>query len=194
LTSTTAPATSTTSTTAAPATTTTTTTLPVTFDPLAGAKLVLTDDPAKPAKRSLVAVSRDAAALAPAAGDPNAGLLQDGGTLRVVADGGDRFDTTYALPGSGWKPLRAKQPSRGVRFTARGGPVTSVVLEWGRKLLVKGHGAGLGHSLTTEPARVQLFLTLGTERRCLVFGGTGRFAAGTSLIRKRAAAAACPAP
>jgi hypothetical protein len=183
----------TTSTTAA-ATTTTSTTLPVVFDPLAGAKLVLTDDAAKPAKRSLLAVSTDAEALTPAGADPTAALLQDGATLRVVADGGDGFDTTYALPATGWKPLRAKKPALGARFTAEAGPVTSVVLKWGRQLAVKGRGPGLGHSLATEPDRVRLLLTLGAERRCIAFGGEGRFTPGKKLTRKRAPAADCTAP
>jgi len=172
---------------------TTSTTAPAPADLLTGAKLLLTDNSAKPRKRKLVVVSKDGAGLV--LGDESAvlALIASGGSLRVAAIGGDGFDTSYPLAASSWQPLRKKKPEKGVRYKNKGGPVRAIVIKSGKRLLVKGKGEGLGHSLAGEPDAVQVELRVGARRFCLEFGGPGRFKPGKKLLRKNMPTASeCP--
>jgi hypothetical protein len=139
-------------------------------------------------------LSKDGAGLA--LGDESAvlALVASGGSLRVTAVGGDGFDESYPLAASAWRPLRKKKPEKGVRYKNKSGPVRVVVIKSGKRLLVKGKGEGLGHSLASEPDVVQVELQLGTRHFCLEFGGSGPFKAGKKLLRRKApVASGCPA-
>ena len=155
---------------------------------------MLKDKASNAAKRRLAIVSHDAAQLGLADVPDVTALFAAGGSLRVTAVGGDGFDATYPLPHEGWRLLKTKTPAKGVRFKAKGGPITKVTLSAGKQLQVLGKGAALQHSLLLEPDFVRVELRVGTRRYCLEFGGTEKgFTAGKSLERKDAARPAdCP--
>jgi hypothetical protein len=177
----------TTTTTTTGATSTTTTTVPADDHPLSGAKLVLKDRASNAAKRRLAVLSRDAAQLGLADVPDVPALFASGGSLRVIAVGGDGFGATYLLPHDGWRLLKPKAPAKGLRFKARGGPITKVTLKAGKRLQILGKGAALQQSLALEPDLVLLELRVGTRRYCLAFGGTEKkFTTSKSLLRKDA--------
>jgi hypothetical protein len=124
-----------------------------------------------------------------------AALIAQGGSLTVVAVGGDGFETTYALPGAGWRLLRARNPRYGVRYRNPSGPINTVVFKARRQLQVTGTGAQLVQSLATEPTMVEVALQIGSYRYQLAFGssGTGQFKANKRLVR-RGGTGQCPAP
>lgn|GEM_PF-1041907 len=110
-----------------------------------------------------------------------------GGTLRVLSVEGDVFDATYALPADGWRLTTRRGVARGWRFEGDG-PVRSVRLESGRKLVVKAKGS-LGHTLGANPAPVRVVLRLGERSYCLEFGGEAKLEPG---VRYRATSAPAP--
>jgi hypothetical protein len=147
----------------------------------------------KPSSRHLIVRSKDQMQtdLGDAAGI--AALLAEGGRLRLVAVGGDGFDVTIPLPGSGWKVLKKKRPEKGVRFRGAGA-IREVVIKPGKQLGVKGQGADLGFTLLEEPEAVQVQVELGDRQLCLEFPRPGKFVAQKRLLRANAAPApACPA-
>lgn len=112
-----------------------------------------------------------------------------GGSLRLLGVG---FDETFALPTGGWTALGLDKGFRYRDGSAVAGPVTSIVLRRG-KLTMSGRGAGLGFTLATDPAPVDVTLATGVKRYCLRFGGTQMFSAGRRYKAKAAPApAACP--
>lgn len=148
---------------------------------------MLKDRATNAAKRRLAVLSRDAAQLGLADVPDVSALFAAGGSLRVTAVGGDRFGATYPLPAEGWGLLKTKAPAKGLRFKAKGGPITKVKLRAGKLLQVLGKGAALQHSLALEPDLVRVELCVGTRCYCLEFGGTERsFTASKSLRRKDA--------
>lgn len=160
---------------------------------LTGQKLLLTDSATRPQKRKLNVVSVDRADLALGDEADVLGLVASGGRLRIVALGGDGFDASYDLDASLWQPLKKKKPEKGVRYRNASGPIRSVVIKSGKRLLVKGKGDALDQSLASEPSVVEVELVLGARRFCLAFGGSGPFKAGKKLLRRKAAdASGCP--
>jgi hypothetical protein len=175
-----------TTTTVTTVTTTTSTSFPPgAGEPVAGTKLLLKDNPSKPAKRGLMLVAKDAATVAD---DPT----QLGGSLRVFTAAGDAFDTTYLLPASHWKPIGKPSAPKGFKFVDAAGPIKSVIVKPGKLAKALGRGAALGHTLGANPDPVAVLLATGAKRECMSFGG-GKFVAGKKyLATKDPAPAACP--
>jgi cysteine-rich repeat protein len=166
---------------------TTTTTLPPTERCLGGSTLRLTDNPLKPNKRGLLVESRDMPELLvedearymPA-------FVEQGGVLRISADGGDGFDLAYPLEPEFWRLIDPKQPSKGVRYRNPDGPIRSVRIVNGRSLRISGKGPALGHGLTLEPELVRVMLRVGPYRYFIEFGGQQQtFKTTRSLVRRR---------
>jgi glucose/arabinose dehydrogenase len=159
--------------------------------PLAGKKLVLKDDPTGTKKKLSVRSTTDPnLALGGLGDDPT----MAGGSLRVVGNG---IDDTYPLPaGANWSPIGDPVDGKGFRYKDKAlaaGPINAVQVKAGRFIKVSGKGAGLGHTLATDPSPVDVVLTVGTRRYCLEFGGTAKFKPGKLLTAKNATApAACP--
>jgi hypothetical protein len=159
---------------------------------LSGHLLLLSQNPRKPETRRAQVVSKDRPQLALGSEGDVAALRAADGWLRVRAAGAGGFDVTYPLPASGWKPLEAKKPAKGLKHSGHG-PITKVVLTAGKQLIVTAKGKALGVELATKPGPVQVELALGARRYCLEFGGRERFKAGKRLLRQKASrAAACP--
>jgi hypothetical protein len=167
-------------------TTTTTTTIP--HELLAGRRLLLSARAGRPAKRRMVVVAKDAGiTLGRGEGssdDPTAA----GASLRVRATTSGGFDVTYDLDGR-WHRLSRRGEVRGWRWRGPA-PIKSVVLKRGRLLRIVGRGAGLGHSLFSDPGGVKVELVLGQRPYCLEFGGDVRE---SSLSRFEARDAPAPA-
>jgi parallel beta-helix repeat protein len=151
---------------------------------LLGKRLLLLDHAAKPQRRKFVALSVDSRI------DLGRGDLSDddpvlaGATLRVLADGGDGFDVSYDLPAAGWRYSGVPGEGLGYRYrdsAGIAGPIGSVVVSVGGVVGVRGKGAGLGHSLATDPQPVTVILWVGRARYCMTFGGTVVFRAGRVL-------------
>jgi CSLREA domain-containing protein len=174
----------------------TSTTLPTIDTPLAGTKLVLTDNAANAAKRKLVALARDTAVTVPdGAESPETG----GALLQVFTENGDGFDSTYTLPAAGWKIQGRPGRIRGHQYRDPKlvrGPVSLVVIRSGKLLKIAGRGSKLTHTLGTDPNPVWIVLTIGTRRQCMSFGGPKpKFAAGKRFTSGRAPRpASCQAP
>jgi len=135
-------------------------------------------------KPSLKLLAKDALVLG--GGEDNPTLA--GGSLRVLGTassegGGVLFDVTYPLPASGWK-LTGKAPDKvkGFKYSdgkLLSGPISSVVVTSGKLVKVAGKGEPLLLDLASEPALVQLVLTLGTRSWCMAFDEASSFTADT---------------
>lgn len=184
----------TTTTSTSTSTSTTTSTLPAL---LSGTRLQLKDD-TDAGRRGLTLVSKDVGlglgAGSGSADDPTLG----GATLRVRTAAGcaGSCDATYPLPADGWRPLG--KPGQVVGYVYAdpqrvAGPVTRVTVKAGKLLKVTAKGAGLLHQLTTDPAPVDVVLSLGGSRACLSFGGVTRLVPGRMFVASKApVAATCP--
>jgi len=160
------PTSTSTTTTTSTSSSTSTSTLP--SELLAGHRLLLTDNPAKPKKRRLEVRSDDPTiSLGGGEGSPDDPVLH-GGSLRVVATSGT-FAATYALE-DGWRYVRRGGRVKGYEWRERGA-VRRIMLRPGR-LEVRGEGAALVQALLTDPGAVQVALQVGGRRWCLEFGGT----------------------
>lgn len=160
--------------------------------PLAGTTLVL-QDAANAARRKLRLTAKDSAVnyrgLAGSIDDPTV----HGATLRVRGTG---FDDTYVLPAARW---RAVGPGLGYEYRDGrriDGPIVRVRIRRAKLLDVRGQGAGLGHTLASNPRPVVVQLQLGTvgQRACVVAtDGPYAFQPGRSFTAKNASAPdACP--
>ncbi|HXJ36653.1 MAG TPA: right-handed parallel beta-helix repeat-containing protein [Candidatus Eisenbacteria bacterium] len=177
-----------------PTSSTTSTTTPDSEQLLTGKNLLLKEGSGKPGARRFRMLSTDQARLT--LGDPAdiMELVGEGGSLRIVAVGGDGFSAAYRLGAARWHLLKANRPSKGVYYADRYGPITKVQFVVGKRLLVQGKGAELEQSLAVEPSQILVELRIGSRSYCLSFGGDHRqFDAQSKLLRSEAAApAACP--
>ncbi|MCW5889139.1 MAG: HtaA domain-containing protein [bacterium] len=157
--------------------------------PVASKTVLLKDAAGKPAKRGLtVAVSKQAAVVATSF-DP----VADGATLRVVSNG---FDGSYLLPASNWVAIAKKGVVSGYKYADSKllvGPIKSATLVNGQ-LKISGKGAGLAHSLASQPTDLAVvFSSGGAPSLCLGTGGKVAFKAGSSFkAANNPAPAGCP--
>jgi hypothetical protein len=178
--------------------TTTTTAPPPTDDTqlLDGTKLVLKDDPTRPAKRKLVAVSKDVCVRLGGGNGSVDDPRMSGANVRVVSAAGDGFDDTYRLPASGWTIIGDEGANAGYKYRDKlltNGPVKSVTLKRARQLRLVAKGMALGHTLAANPDPVDVVLIVGGVRYCQRYGGTATFKTPKSFVAKLAPApAACP--
>ena len=99
---------------------------------------------------------------------------------------------TYDLGAGNWKPINRNKPEKGYTYT-KGNPIKMVLVKPGKQIKIQGKGAGLNHSLATDPGQVNVELRLGGHRYCMSFGGQRTFTQGKKFLATNAAAAtACP--
>ena len=201
------PPTTTTSTTHTTTTTlrTTTTTMPAGTDlPISGKKVLLKDDPTDPAKRKLVAFSRDASInLGAGNGSPDDPTL-GGASLRVRtaagcgAGGTQACDNTYNLPAGSWKVIGKAGQNKGYIYkdpALANGPIRNATVKAGKAhvVVVTGKGSGLGDAVGADPSPVDVVLKTGAKRYCMHFGGTEKLKVGKKASLQNAPApGACP--
>jgi hypothetical protein len=157
---------------------------------LPGGRLTLRADPATPGRQLLSARTADPAITLGAGNgsidDPTLG----GGHVRVRSD---VFDDTYDLPAAGWRHIGAPGASLGYVYRDPVGPIRYVRVKTGTLVKAIGRGAGLGHSLATNPDPVTVVVQTGAagQRYCMTFGGAVSFRPDRTY-RAKAAPAACP--
>jgi len=185
----------TTSTTSTSSTTSTTaTTLPAGCELLTGKKLLLKSKTGKEKQRGIGLLSQDPGITLGAGNGSGDDPVMNGGTLRVVATGGDGFDDTYELPTERWSYVKKSGAGKGYKLRPTG-PFKSVTIQPGKRVKVVAKGLGLGHTLETEPDAVGVVLTLGEHCYCLSFGGDVTFKADKKRLAKGAPAPlGCPPP
>jgi hypothetical protein len=161
---------------------TTTTTIPSGVGATVAGTQVVLKTPKNAAKASFVVVLKDRSI---GLGDPTVG----GGALRIFTSA---FDRTYPLDGSRWKAIRKGGVVKGYKYANPAGPIRLVLVKDGKMLKANGHGAGLGLSLATDPAPVNVLLAAGGQRDCATFAN-GKFVAGKRWVGRSAPRpAACP--
>jgi len=151
-----------------------------------GRRLALRDGRSAGKRRLVFVAKDDGVTLGRGPGSLDDPTLS-GGSLRVMAAGGDAFDDSYALPATGWRVVRPKRPALGWVFKGDG-PIRKVRVRAGSRIAVVGAGSALGHSLASDPERVDIELTLGAHRHCARFGGRLRFVEGRRFVATRAEA------
>ncbi len=154
-------------------------------EPIAGKRLVLKDNPTA-AEGHLLSLSNDPTiTLGGGNGSPD-DPTNFGGSLRVRTTTGDRFDSAYNLPTTGWRTIGAPGQNKGYRFTSKTGPINRVMIIPGRRIQVVGT---ITATLSTNPTPVDVVLRTGARRYCLEFGDGTRF-----HTRRRFSAASAPPP
>lgn len=165
-------------------TSTTTTTLP---EFLPGKKLLLKDKDGAPQKRKLALLAKGGVTLGAGNGTGDDPVV-NGATLRVLGQG---IDDTYVLPATNWKYLGKEGQGKGYKFKG-GTDVKTVIVKNGKLVKAVGKGAGLGHSLGTDPQPVTITLRLGGRAYCMEFGGTVKFVELKKFIAKDTPAPTTP--
>jgi hypothetical protein len=157
-----------------------------------GSKLTLTSSSGgKPRKLSLLAKDpRIAIGRGPTTPDDP---VLNGGSLRVVAEGGTLFDDTYPLDAAGWKYRSAGNPAQGYVFSGEGA-IQKVLVKPGGQIKISGKSESFGHELTQSPVAVRVELRIGERRFCFRFGGLTTFAQDQSFTAVKASAdeLSCP--
>lgn len=158
--------------------------------PITSTNIQLKDDPTKPEKRGLTVVVSKEPLVVPTDIDPTV----DGATVRVVSS---TFDATYLLPASNWVPVLKKGVVAGYKYADSKralGPISAAQIVAGA-IKITGKGAGLIHSLATEPANVSVVVSSGDDALCVGVGATSKktYKAGKVFKgSKNAAPASCP--
>jgi hypothetical protein len=166
-------------------------------DQLLGAKkLQLKTHPPDDTKKQLKMISKDEAMTLGFGNGSSADPVDNGASVRVVTASGDVFDDVYPLPvGPSWSYIGDDGENRGYKYKdtlLANGPIKSVLIKPGKLVKITGKGAGLGHTLATNPDPVSVVLTLGDQNYCFEFGG-GVFDADRSyVVQDTAAPGACP--
>lgn len=162
-----------------------------TDDLLPGKRLLLVTKVGVPAKSGLRVRAR-ASSITLGSGNGSADdPTAVGATIRVgsLAAG---FDDTYDLPAAYWTVLGKPGQNQGYKYKDKAlaaGPIESVVIRNGRVLALIGKGAALGHTLFVDPAPVDVTISIGNHRYCLLFGGERKWSA---AARFKAVGAAPP--
>jgi hypothetical protein len=170
-------------TTTTPAGGTTTTTLP-TGQLVAGTKLLLKDNVAKPGKRRLVLLLKDSRVdLGGGNGSADDPTLH-GGELRVVSRTGDTFLGVYPLPAESWSYRGKAGKNKGYKFKGTG-PIRKIVIKAGKLAKVTGKGSGLLYTLGADPNPVHVVLSIGGRRYCATFGSDPKFTPGKKYLAKK---------
>jgi hypothetical protein len=116
-----------------------------------------------------------------------------GGTLRIVATAGDRFDDVYPLAAGRWHYQKQAGRNRGYELRPTT-PFKTVIIRPGKRVRIVANGEGLGHTLLAQPEAVDVVLTIGAQCYCWRFEGDATFTADKKLQAKNAPApSACPA-
>lgn len=136
-----------------------------------GTKLALTASAGASKPRKMTLLSKDAQIGLGRGPETADDPVDNGGSLRVVAEGGATFDDTYTLPADGWKYTSSKKPEKGYTFSG-GDPIKKVTVKPGKQIKISAKGELLGHELTPAPTAVLVELRLGERRYCFRFGGT----------------------
>jgi glucose/arabinose dehydrogenase len=163
---------------------------------LSGKRLVLRDNPSDSTRKRINVTSKDTLINLGLSNGSSADPVQHGGSVRVVTSAGAMFDDTYPLPmGPSWSYIGNQGDNRGYRYKdplLANGPIRTVMVRPGKVIKVVGKGAGLGHSLGTNPDPVQVELTTGDQNYCMSFGG-GAFSADQKYIAADTSApGSCP--
>jgi len=135
-----------------------------------GTKLALAASLGAGKPRKMTLLSKDARIALGRGPESADDPVVNGGSLRVLSEGGTAFDDTYALAADGWKYSSAKKPEKGYSFKG-GDPIRKVTVKPGKQIKISGKGELLGHELTPAPDAVIVELRLGERRYCFRFGG-----------------------
>lgn len=190
-TSTTVPTTVSTTTSTTATTSTTSTTMPGACELLTGKKLLLKSRSTSEKRRGIALLSQDPAVTLGAGNGSTDDPVLHGGTLRLVAITGDRFDDTYELEAGRWGYVKKDGANAGYKFRPTK-PIESVRIQPGKRIRIVAKGTGLGHTLVADPAAVDVVLTVGGHCYCLRFGG-GSFTPDKKWLAKQAPAPpGCP--
>ena len=160
--------------------------------PLASTRILLKDDVANADKRGVKVIVTKQPSIVVADFDP----MSNGAFVRVLGDG---FANGYLLPAANWGALLKGGAVAGWKYSDKdglNGPIFSALLKDGI-LKVLGKGAGLGHSLASEPANLTVVFESGTgDYFCAGVGAGSKtaFKADKSYkATKNPAPASCPA-
>jgi hypothetical protein len=173
--------------------TTSSTAPPATCELLTGKKLLLKAK-AGSAKRVIGLLSVDTSLTLGAGNGSADDPVLNGGSVRIVATGGDAFDDTYLLAADRWSYKKKEGRNLGYKFRPTS-PIKSVTVQPGKRLKIVAKGTGLGHTLQNQPASVAVVVTLGAHCYCLDFGGSVTFKPDKKFLAKVSPAPiVCAAP